>query len=170
MMILNGSAYCFKRIDGKDLGFLEDMLYLALYVEEGQEAFSRDTIYSPELYKYIGDWNDEKDLGYIAIDVNTGVKIGAVWLRTFSSDNKGYGYISDDIPELSIAVIPQYRGKGAGTKLMKHLLSELPVGIGSISLSVNTSNPAKKLYERLGFKDFSEKEGTATMRYDRPEK
>ena len=159
--------YFFKSIKRTDLSFLKDMLYYAIYVQDGNLIPSRDIIYEPNLYKYIDKWDDKKDIGYMIVEQETNNKLGAVWLRTFCINNKGYGYISEDISELSIAMYPKYRGKGLGTSLINHLISQLPAHINSISLSVDTQNSAKKLYERLGFEDYSVNNGTAIMLYNK---
>jgi len=159
--------YYLKSIGKGELFFLEDMLFYAIYVGEGNPLPSRNIIYEPNLYKYINKWDENKDIGYVIVDKKTNKKLGAAWLRFFCEDDKGYGYISGDIPELSIAIYPEYRGRGLGMLLLKHLISELPTHINSISLSVDTQNSAKRLYERLGFKDYSIDKETAIMKYNK---
>ena len=163
---MNNTKYSFKPIDESETLFLEDMLYYAIYAGEGTPP-SKGIIYEPNLYKYIEKWNDDKDIGYIIIDDGTEQKLGAVWIREFDESNQGYGYIDDSTPELSIAIYPEYRGKGLGTALMNHLISQLPSNIKSISLSVDTNNPAKRLYERLGFEYYKINNGTAIMKYEK---
>lgn len=156
--------YEFQLIDKMEKSFLEDMLYCAIFVGEGEPP-SRDIIYRPDLYKYIKNWDEDKDIGYMIIDKEKRNKLGAVWIRTFDGHKKGYGYIDEDVPELSIALYPEYRGKGLGTALLNHLISNLPPRINSISLSVDIRNPAKKLYEGIGFKEYSIDDGTVIMIY-----
>jgi len=57
------------------------------------------------------------------------------------------GYISPNLL-LFIAVIKQCRGKGIGRKLCERAIAECK---GDICLHVEYDNPAKRLYERLGF-------------------
>jgi ribosomal protein S18 acetylase RimI-like enzyme len=66
-------------------------------------------------------------------------------------EERGFAYVDDETPELAVAVLPEYRGKGIGTALlMRHL--EAAAGLyRALSLSVSPRNPAKRLYERLGF-------------------
>ena len=59
--------------------------------------------------------------------------------------------MEDYIPEnilVYIAVDGSQRGKGIGKKIMEEALSSVK---GSVALHVEPDNPAKKLYERLGF-------------------
>lgn len=57
---------------------------------------------------------------------------------------------------LSIIVSPDCRGKGVGTELLRNLihLAKSKFNIELIHLEVYEGNPAKRLYERFGFKEF----------------
>lgn len=57
------------------------------------------------------------------------------------------GYIPENIL-VYIAVNADQRGKGVGTQLMQGALDQCN---GNVALHVEPHNPAKKLYERLGF-------------------
>lgn len=57
------------------------------------------------------------------------------------------GYIPENIL-VYIAVDSQHRGKGLGKSLIEEALQHVK---GDVALHVESSNPAKKLYERLGF-------------------
>ncbi|NOX24325.1 MAG: GNAT family N-acetyltransferase [Actinobacteria bacterium] len=78
---------------------------------------------------------------------DAGERIGAAWVRLLQGDDRGYGHVDDDTPELSVAVRPQWRNRGVGTALLLRLLENLP----RVSLSVDSRNPAVRLYEQLGF-------------------
>ena len=52
---------------------------------------------------------------------------------------------------IDIAFLPEHRGKGLGTALMRDLLDEAAEAGKAVSLHVETSNPAMRLYKRLGF-------------------
>jgi ribosomal protein S18 acetylase RimI-like enzyme len=73
--------------------------------------------------------------------------VGAAWLRLMH----GYGYVEEDIPELSIAVLPSHPGRGMGTTLLNEIIKFAEPIYPSISLSVALENPAAHLYERFGF-------------------
>lgn len=57
------------------------------------------------------------------------------------------GYIPENIL-VYIAINKNHRGKGFGKKLMKKAITYAK---GDIALHVEANNPAKKLYEKLGF-------------------
>ncbi|KST67343.1 hypothetical protein BC008_29550 [Mastigocoleus testarum BC008] len=149
----------------EDEAFLWEMLYHALYVPEGQIALPREVIHIPEIARYLRGWGREGDCGFLASDAETSQPVGAVWLRLLVGKNQGYGYVNDDTPELSIAVLPEYRGQGIGTQLLTYLLSSV-YGHSSISLSVSEDNPALRLYKRFGFVVVRKSAGSLTMKRD----
>lgn len=57
------------------------------------------------------------------------------------------GYIPENLL-VYIAVHSEYRGKGIGKRLIQEVINRVS---GDIKLHVEYDNPAKKLYERLGF-------------------
>ncbi|MBU2492080.1 MAG: GNAT family N-acetyltransferase [Bacteroidetes bacterium] len=57
------------------------------------------------------------------------------------------GYIPENIL-VYIAVNSNFRNQGIGGKLVKHVVEK---SSGDVKLHVEYDNPAKKLYERLGF-------------------
>lgn len=103
----------------------------------------------PSLARYVSEWGRTGDVGFIAETPQEA--IGAAWLRCWTGPDKGYGYVDATIPELSIAVLPSFRGQGIGTQLLQVLLAEAQGTYTAISLSVLADNPAIRLYERLGF-------------------
>lgn len=52
---------------------------------------------------------------------------------------------------VDIALLPQVRGSGVGTALMQGLQEEAASAGLPLRLSVYEANPARRLYERLGF-------------------
>jgi ribosomal protein S18 acetylase RimI-like enzyme len=52
---------------------------------------------------------------------------------------------------VDIALLPEHRKSGIGTRLLKELLHRAVVARKRIRLHVLKSNPALRLYERLGF-------------------
>jgi ribosomal protein S18 acetylase RimI-like enzyme len=57
-----------------------------------------------------------------------------------------------------IAILPAYQGQGIGAKLIGDLLKETASKGIPLQLNVLKVNPARKLYERLGFRVIGEDE------------
>ena len=62
-----------------------------------------------------------------------------------------------EIRIMDIALLPQHRGSGIGTKLLCELQEEARSAGKSLTIHVERFNPALKLYERLGFKQIEDK-------------
>lgn len=71
---------------------------------------------------------------------------------------------------VEVEIMPQYQGKRIGESLLKTLQAQAKLGSKSINLSVLKSNPAKKLYERLGFNVISQNENEFIMQYNSNDK
>lgn len=56
-----------------------------------------------------------------------------------------------DIRIVDIALLPAHRGSGIGTGLIRALLAEGDASGRKVSIHVEIFNPARRLYERLGF-------------------
>lgn len=81
--------------------------------------------------------------GFVVVGEEEGQIVGAVVMN-----NTGmHGYIPENIL-VYIAVDRRMRGKGAGKALMQTAIKKAK---GNIALHVEPNNPAKHLYERLGF-------------------
>jgi ribosomal protein S18 acetylase RimI-like enzyme len=136
--------------DARDEAVLWEMLYLALFVPPGGEPLDRAVIDQPELARYVRGWGRPGDDGTIAI-TSDDETAGAAWIRLWPDDDRGYGFIDPSTPELSVAVRPQHRGRGVGTRLLRELLARADGLYDAVSLSVSIENPAVHLYERCGF-------------------
>ena len=147
-IILN---YIIRPLRQADEPLLWEMLYQAIYVAEGDLPPEREVVNQPDIAEYVRDWGRADDRGFMAVDAEGKQPIGAAWLRMLTGDNKGYGYVDDATPELSVAVLPEYRGKGIGTRLLTELLQVASNYYPAVSLSVAGDNPALRLYQRLGF-------------------
>jgi len=132
-----------------DESILREMLYHAIHRRLGEPPLPREIVWRPELGRYVDDWGRQDDLGFVA-EVD-GQPIGAVWLRQLTGQEPGYGYVNDETPELSMAVLPAYRGQGVGSQLLTRLLNEAACRYPAVSLSVAADNPARRLYGRHGF-------------------
>ena len=57
----------------------------------------------------------------------------------------------DQIRVIDISLLPDFRGAGVGTVLFHRLMSEAAASGRRVSIHVESFNPARRLYERLGF-------------------
>ena len=63
---------------------------------------------------------------------------------------------SDAAVLVDISILPDHRGQGVGTTLLRELLEECRGTQLPLRLQVLRTNPAQRLYERLGFRRTSE--------------
>jgi ribosomal protein S18 acetylase RimI-like enzyme len=56
-----------------------------------------------------------------------------------------------DIRIVDITLLPAFRGRGAGSLLLHGLIDEAQAGGRKLSIHVEMNNPARSLYDRLGF-------------------
>ena len=117
-----------------DEPFLWEMLYQAIYVPPDGAAIPREIVNQPELGRYVAGWGKANDIGFIAEE--NGRPIGAAWLRLLAGEGRGYGYVDDQTPELTMAVLPEYRAQGIGTRLLAQLLGAAAGRFRAVSLSV----------------------------------
>ncbi len=140
-------------METSDYVCLPEFLYQAIFIPEGVEPPPRNIINDPQIFAYIKDFGTQPgDLGVVA--EQNGQVIGGAWTRIIPS----YGHINDETPELAISILPEFRGYGIGTKLMKKLFVVLRAdGYARTSLSVQKDNPAVGFYKRLGYRITEEK-------------
>jgi len=140
---------------------LRTALYHAIHVPPGEDVPPMAVVWRPDFSRYIAGWMERPgDLGLLVRD--DGLQIGAAWLRQWQAGDHGYGFVNEATPELSMALLPAHRGRGAGTELLRRLLSVAAERFDAVSLSVSDSNPAKRLYEREGFAPASHSAGGST--------
>jgi ribosomal protein S18 acetylase RimI-like enzyme len=56
-----------------------------------------------------------------------------------------------DIRVVDIAILPAFRGRGVGEKLLSDVLAEARAAGGKVTIHVEHQNRARHLYDRLGF-------------------
>jgi GNAT superfamily N-acetyltransferase len=155
----------YRPLTPHDQWFVWEMLYEAIYALPGAARPPRSILDLPEISRYAEGWGRPGDFGFAAVQGDT--PAGAAWLRLFAVESPGYGFVAAEIPELSIAVLPGWRGQGIGTQLLKRLAA-WRVADGSppypaVSLSVAAANPAVRLYTRAGFKILREEGDSLVM-------
>jgi GrpB-like predicted nucleotidyltransferase (UPF0157 family)/GNAT superfamily N-acetyltransferase len=160
---MNLDACAYRLIDPSEYGILENFLYEAIFVPDGTEPPPRNVIYDPALHHYIKDFGKQGDVCYVCECASR--IVGAAWSRILDdTDNKGYGNVGEGVPELAVSVLPESRGRGIGTELLKRLHAALgELGYKRISLSVQKANPALRLYVRCGYTVVKEQETDCIM-------
>lgn len=129
-----------RAITNDDTETLWQMLYYAAHMDEDDNRTVADAKTDPFLCRYVEQWGQTDDLGFIA-EMNRHA-VGAIWVRRFDET---------EFPELAIAVLPNMIGNGIGTQLMSHLIGQSKGRLSGITLSVRANNPAYHLYRRMGF-------------------
>jgi GNAT superfamily N-acetyltransferase len=148
----------------EDTGFLEAMLFEAFFWDVAVERPAFATFRQhPEFMKLISGWGRRGDRGVIA--EQSGRPIGAAWFRLWTPESHSYGFIDATTPELGMAVVRMHRRQGIGRTMLEALIAmaradEFP----ALSLSVNPFNPARLLYESLGFQKVGESGTSWTLR------
>lgn len=80
---------------------------------------------------------------------------GARW-RVIEVDGAPVGRLyvdegEDAILVVDIALLPEVRGRGLGRRVMEEVMRDAAAGRKSVALHVDRQNPARRLYESLGF-------------------
>ena len=140
----------FRPIIEKDLPFLlklyrstrEEELNLAPWTESEKAQFINQQFQAQHQYyqEYYGDaWFD--------IIVINHQKVGRLYLEVRD----------DEFRIIDIAILPEFRGKGWGTKILEEIISLANENDKGIGIHVEKNNPAMNLYLRLGFQNVEDK-------------
>ena len=136
-----------RRMRPDEAGLLREFLYQAIYLPAGTEPPPRSVVDLPELRVYTENFGTRPGDFCLVAEVD-GQVVGAAWSRIMED----YGHIDNDTPSLALSLLPDCRGQGIGTRLLNGLLALLQnQGYQRASLSVQTENPALRLYQRAGF-------------------
>ena len=112
--------------------------------------------------RYVAGFGRPGDGGVVA--EADGEPAGAAWYRLLPASDAGYGYVADDVPELTIAVAAGHRGRGVAAGLIERLKAMAAgEGFRALSLSVELDNPARRIYERAGFAPAGRSGGSVTL-------
>ncbi|MDR1517437.1 MAG: GNAT family N-acetyltransferase [Dysgonamonadaceae bacterium] len=141
---------------------LEEFCYQAIFLPEGVAPLPREIVRTPEIWNYIARFGTRKD-DHCLVAETDGRVVGAVWVRVLAGDEpgsiRGYGNVDAETPEFAISVLPEYRNRGIGTRLMAEMIDYLRAcGYKQTSLSVQKANYAASMYRKLGFETVGENE------------
>ena len=113
--------------------------------------------------RYVDGWGRPGDTVLIAME--GGHRLGAGWYRLFRESAAGFGFVDEQTPELTVAVVPGRRGEGIGQELMRQLLETArAAGYPALSTSVEPGNPEVEAYEEAGFERLSASENAVVLR------
>ncbi|HIT26973.1 MAG TPA: GNAT family N-acetyltransferase [Candidatus Ornithoclostridium excrementipullorum] len=145
-------------VEQSDARLLKDFTYHAVFVPKNSPAPSRDIVENPQLRTFWENFGQRGDIGFkAAIEEKT---VGIAWTRLAAA----YGAVGKDIPVLAISVLPEYRGRGIGSALLRAILGALPeYGFDSVSLSVQKYNFIANTYRKLGFIEVGENDRELIM-------
>ncbi|WP_282072866.1 GNAT family N-acetyltransferase [Janibacter hoylei] len=156
-------ALTVRPAEASDADFLAEMLVAAAFWRpDGPRGSVEEVLSQPHLAHYVAGWPQLGDLGVVALDGQQ--PVGAAWVRPLPESDPGYGFVDAVTPELSMGVAQAWRGRGVGSRLLDALVAAARAeGLASLSLSVEPDNYARRLYERVGFRQVDEVGGSLTM-------
>lgn len=145
-----------------DADFLTTMLVdAAFWRVDGPSGTVEGVLHNPELAHYVADWPQSGDIGVVA---EMDQPVGAAWLRYFTAEDPGYGFVDSSIPEVAMGVVRAKRGAGVGRSMLNALIvAAREAGTPALSLSVESDNDAMGLYRSTGFLPVTRANGSVTM-------
>jgi len=154
-----------REMEKHEIPLLKEFLYQAIFIPEGTERPGREILKLPKIREYVKDFGKQSDFCLVLQHENK--IIGAIWSRLFPENEKGFGFIDPDTPEMAMSVLEPYRKQGVGTLLLKAMLDRLAhQKYRRVSLSVDTLNYAYKMYRKAGFYTVETQGESVTMLKD----
>jgi ribosomal protein S18 acetylase RimI-like enzyme len=153
----------FRPLGPDDVELVKWALYEAVSWSPERELPPHDVLIDhPQLARYHRDWGRAGDLGVVA--EMDDVVVGVSFCRLFTDEDHGYGYVDEHTLELGVAVVEAQRGNGIGGQLLERLADRArEMAFARLSLSVDADNPARRLYQRLGYEELSVVDGDVRM-------
>ena len=124
-----------------------------------------------EELKQLQDWSNEQKQSFLAqqflaqhIYYQKSYVGGAFYMIEKNKENIGRLYIHENFQEncvriIDIALLPKWQKQGIGKSILEDILQKAKEIDRPVTIHVESFNPAKHLYERLGFKKISETNG-----------
>ena len=127
------------------------------------EAFLRQLYGTTrEMEMQVVPWSEEQKAGFLDMQFRAQATHyrecypdSAFLVIEVGSERAGRLYIErleHELRVIDIALLPEYRGRGIGGRMMGEILDEARAGGKKVSIYVEYFNPARHLYDRLGFR------------------
>jgi [ribosomal protein S18]-alanine N-acetyltransferase len=140
-----------RPLTAADQAALWDIFHVALWDPPPAPLRPREILQHPEVRIYAEEFGlREGDLGVALEAPGRASPVGACWMRLVKG-GRGLAYIDEETPQLGIALLPGYQGRGHGERLMRAGLEAARGRYDRVSLTVHPENPAARLYRKCGF-------------------
>lgn len=131
-------------------------------VQPGDEAFLREVFASTRAQELaLLNWSDVEKEAFLRMQFDAqhrhyhshfagadflvvecdGLRIGRLYLAR----------LPEEFRIIDLALLPQHRNRGVGSSLLRSILDEAALAAKPVRIHVEGANPARRLYERLGF-------------------
>ncbi|TSC54544.1 MAG: hypothetical protein LiPW30_10 [Parcubacteria group bacterium LiPW_30] len=135
--------------------------------EKDDFEFARRThhlAYHDVVVKQFGNWDEKMQDGFFERSwVPETHQI--IYFNEAPAGYCSFIYYPDHIFASELVILPEFQGKGIGSKLLSDLIKESDEKVIPIKLQVLKQNKAQGLYRRLGYKDVEEEETHIKMEY-----
>ena len=125
-----------------------DELALTTWPEAVRAAFVRQQC-AAQAAHYQAHWPDAEHAVIEAEQDGVHLPVGRLW----------WYQRHDLVHVLDITLLPAWRGQGLGASCLRQRMAEAAGSGRTVSIYVEAGNPARRLYERLGFVPVGEPEG-----------
>ena len=159
---ISSRSISFRPITPDDLPFLlrvygstreEEMAMVVDWTPEQKEAFVRSQFEAQH-----GWYQDHYQGARFDVVLVDGVPAGRLYVHRRESE----------IRLVDITLLPEFRGGGTGSALLRDLLAEGEAAGKRVTIHVEVFNPAMRLYERLGFLPVEERGPYRLMEWKPP--
>ncbi len=97
--------------------------------------------YRAQAAHYLAHWPDAQHSVVVALHGGEWHDVGRLWLHQRPAA----------IHVLDIALLAEHRGLGIGAACLQQLMRQAQTSARAVTIHVEAGNPARRLYERLGF-------------------
>ena len=139
-----------RPITDADLPFLYRVYALTRWEELARTGWTNDQKEEFLRQQFMAQhewWQQEYSATSFDIVEENGVPVGRLYVARWERE----------LRIVDIAILPEHRGKGIGTRLIEAVIVEAEQSQRAVRIHVETFNPARRLYERLGFVQIEDK-------------